>query len=468
MLKNLRKKKTARKVWITLALVIIPAFVLWGSGSLIRSQQETSYKVRLFGKNISQTEYNDSLSAVKTTAIMQFGDNLSQIEKYLNFESQAIERLILLQEAKKRRLTASDKEIRDTILNYQSFQRNGQFDNKIYTEILRYVFRLQPRAFEEQTRQNLILSKLYDQITGNISLNEQTIREGYQKANEELRLSYLAAIPQDFTKEITLTDLEIKDYFVKNSLQFKQPLSFNLEYISIETELKLKEIYPRVIKKKANVEEILKDSGVTLKESGFFTQTEPIPGIGWSAEIMNLLPSLKKGEFSEPIHTDKYYIIRIKERKEPYIPEFEKIKDKVKEAFIKDKSSQIAKAKIEESLKKLKETYQLDPKQIDFEKSAKENGLKFGTTNLFKYGSYIDGIGASDDLWIAAEALQDEQISGIITMPSGFYIVKLKEKKTFDEKKFETEKAEFSKKLLNQKKQEEFTKFSEELKRKAH
>jgi hypothetical protein len=52
-------------------------------------------------------------------------------------------------------------------------------------------------------------------------------------------------------------------------------------------------------------------------------------------------------------------------------------------------------------------------------------------------------------------------------MPSGFYIIKLKSKVPIDEKKFESEKSDFGQKILSQKKQEHFTRFIEELKKKA-
>jgi hypothetical protein len=50
---------------------------------------------------------------------------------------------------------------------------------------------------------------------------------------------------------------------------------------------------------------------------------------------------------------------------------------------------------------------------------------------------------------------------------SGFYIIRLKSKIPIDEKKFTEEKEEFTKKLLVQKKEEYFTKYLEELKRKT-
>jgi parvulin-like peptidyl-prolyl isomerase len=233
----------------------------------------------------------------------------------------------------------------------------------------------------------------------------------------------------------------------------------------LDSEDKIKEAALR-INKKEDFSRIAKEMGSNIKETGLFTQTDPIPGIGWSPEILNLISRLKVNQFSGPIHMDKNYcILRLKERKEAYIPDFEKIKDKVRQTFVKDKSTKLAKDKIEEVLKKLKGLYESNPKLIDFEKQAKEYGLKSDSTAPFKTGSYIEGIGASDNFWEAALELKNGEFSDIVSVPSGFYIIKLKNRTAVDEKKFESEKPEFQKRLLLQKKEEYFTKFVEELSR---
>ncbi|MBU4467166.1 MAG: SurA N-terminal domain-containing protein, partial [Candidatus Omnitrophica bacterium] len=111
MLRILRNKKTAKKIWIGLAIIIIPAFTLWGFGESKNDRQDTSSAGKIFGRNVSNLEFRNSLTAVRTKAIMQFGDKLPEIEKYLNFESQAWGRLILLAEAKTRRINVKDKEV---------------------------------------------------------------------------------------------------------------------------------------------------------------------------------------------------------------------------------------------------------------------------------------------------------------------------------------------------------------------
>jgi len=491
MLKKLRKKKTAKRIWIILTILILPAFVFWGFGSFMRSKEEITYAGKIFGKKVSLLEYRDTLEAVKNQAIIQFGDELPEIEKRLNLESLVWDRLVLLAEAKKRKINVTDQEVIELIKGYPFFQaKNGQFDNQIYSQMLQYVFRAQPRIFEEQTRSTLMLSKLYKEVTGNLNLSEEEIKKGYQKLNEQINLYYIASLPSDFIKDITATDEEIRDYFIKNPLQFKQPLSFNIEYVSLASEDKngaaikaqIKLLALRLTKK----EDFTKAAGelnLQVKETGLFSQTDPVPGIGWSEQILVLLSKLKIGEYAPPIYMDKYYyILRLKEKKEPYIPDFQTIKDKIKEVFIKDAARKIAQQKIEDCLKELKTapvrntkasteeskiSNGTNPKSIDFYRIAKIYGLKSDSTQPFRYGSYIESIGASDNFFTAAVGLKEDDISGPIEMPSGFYIIKLKSKIPVDEKKFTEEEPEFAKKLLLQKKEEYFSRFFEDLKRKA-
>ncbi|MBM3246130.1 MAG: hypothetical protein FJZ13_02245 [Candidatus Omnitrophica bacterium] len=467
MLKALRNKKTAKKIWIVLAIIIVPPFVLWGLGGALRSQEESASAGRLFGRNISVLDYQDALEAVKNQAIMLYGENFSQESKYLDLAGEAWNRLILLREVKKRKIKASDKEVVNMVRQYPFFQRNGKFDNRLYAETLRYIFRTQPRAFEEQTRQNIMFSKLYNRLTLNIKVSDEEIRQEYAKLNEEISLNYLASLPAEFQKDISPTEEQLKDYFNKNSFEFKQPPSFDVEYVTMDSEDKVKTMASR-LNKKADFSRIAKESGAEVKVTGLFSQGGAIPGIGWSPQIADLVSKLKTGQFTAPIRLDKnYYILRLKDKKEAYIPDFEKIKDKVRQSLVKNEAAKIAKQKIEECFKNMEELSKKNPKEIGLANLAATFQLKSGSTDLFKYGSYIEGIGGSDSFWLAANGLKEGAFSNIIQMPSGFYIIKLKNKVPIDEKKFESQKSEFAKNLLIRKKEESFSKFVEELRKKA-
>jgi hypothetical protein len=477
VLKKLRHKKTAKKIWIVLAILILPAFILWGSGSVMRGRQELTYAGIISGRKIPLTDYRDAIAAVNNQAIMRFGDNPSEIKKHVDLPGQAWIRLILLDEARKRRISSNDKEVVEEIQSYAFFQRKDRFDGRLYSELLQYVFHTPARVFEEQMRQNIIISKLYEGVTSGIKVTDPEIKAEYKKANEELSIYYIASLPSDFTKDINPSDPQIKDYFAKNKLNFKRPLSFNLEYVSLDSQGrdenqakdKIKKLFLRLSRsKKEGFADIAREFGLQVKESGLFAENDPIPGIGWLPQIISRLSKSKTGDYLPVIHMDNsYYILRIKEVKAPYIPDFESIKEEVKEAFIKEKAQETAKAKIEACLKELIANQKLNQQAADFERVAKEQGLKSGVTEMFKYGSYIEKIGGSDIFWLNAEGLKEGGFSNIISVPEGFYIIKLKSRSGIDENKFTQEKTEFARNLTLQKKAVYFAQFTEELRKKS-
>ncbi len=473
MLKQLRDKKIAKKIWIGLAIIVVPAFIWWGSGSL-RSPEDSGPTVagKIFGRNVSFIELREAVDGVRTQMIMQFGDSFNEMQKYLDIETQAWDRLLLLAQAKKSRIRVSDKETIEFIQKLPFLQSKGAFDQRTYEQALRWIFRTQARAFEEQIRQNLIISKLYDSLTASITVSDAEIKEEYEKNNEQISVSYLAATFQDFAQEINPTEDELKEYFEKNSLLFKQPLSFNLEYVTLPAEGKdqaardaqLNKYQDIFLKNESNFAAVAAEAKLDLKETGLFAETDPIPGIGWSTQVSSSLPKLKAGQILPAVRIDQNdYIIRLKERREPAIADFTAAKDKVKEAYQKEKARALAIEKIEAAQKEIS----TGGSPVDLETLAKKTGLKSGVTASFKFGGYIEGVGASDNFFLIARQLKDNQTSQIIKTESGYYIIRPKERIPVDENKFAAEKKEFGEKLLSSRKQESFNKFYDGLRKKG-
>jgi parvulin-like peptidyl-prolyl isomerase len=468
MLRKLHNKKVQKKIWIVLLIFILPGFVIWGFSSSIRSMKDTDAGYgKIFNRNISQEKYFEAVRAVEAQLQMQLGDSFDQVRKLFDLKNMALQRLVMLYEADKRKIRVSNQELIDYIQKDPSFYRKGVFDNNLYEQVIRYSLHMQPRSFEEMTRQNFKIRKLVEEVTKEVKVSDAQVLEAYSKENEQMSVSYIGSLPSDFARNLTPAESELKEYFDKNSLDFKKPLSFNLEYLALDSADQIKDLNQRLEKKEA-LEKIAKDSNIAIKETGLFGEIDPIPGIGWSQEISKSLAPLKSGEFLGPLEIEKkFYLFRIKERKEPFVPEFKSILEEIKSKLIKNKSREIAKAKIEECAKKLKDLSAGNLLNIDFDKIAKDFDLKSATTGLFKFGSYIEGVGASDNFFTAAGKLKDNAASDVIELPSGFYIVKLKDKPALDEKKFVEEKTKFSEKLLDGKRQEFFEKFLKELIKKA-
>jgi len=459
MLRILRNKKTAKKIWIGLAIIIIPAFTLWGFGSSSRSREDNMPAGKIFGKNVSNQEFKKALSAAKTAAILQFGDNFPKVEKYLNLESQAWERLILLQEAKNRKLDIADQEVINTIQNAPYFQKKSVFDNKTYTEILRYVFAVQPRTFEEQMRQNLILAKLYNQVTDGTKVDDNQVRQEWLKTNEELSIYYIAGLFAELGKKIKPTDKEISGFYDKNKEAFTEPQGLNLEYILTESDTESKKL-PDLINKKYGLDKISKELNLTKKETGLFKQFTPPAGLKIPQETLNSVLSLKAGEPAPMVKIDKaYYVFTLKEKKPGRIPELLELKDRIKEIIIREESAKLAQDKIKACADGLKTK--------PFNKAAATFRLKSGQTKFFKSSDEIEVLGPAKLFWETAKKLKQDQLSSIFSDSNGYYIIKLKEIKPVDEDKFAKDKKGLGENILSQEKNKVFAKFIEEIKKKA-
>src|SRR3989344_2096800 len=108
MLKTLRKKGVAKKVlWFT-AIIIILSFGVFGTANYYQGGNESSHAGRIFGKKITFDEFQESFLHARNQAILRYGDNFDKIAPMLDLDSEAWDRLILLQEAKKRRIKVLD------------------------------------------------------------------------------------------------------------------------------------------------------------------------------------------------------------------------------------------------------------------------------------------------------------------------------------------------------------------------
>lgn len=360
MLKVLRNKKTAKKVWIGLALVIIPAFTLWGFGGAMRSKEENKPIGKIYGHNVTDLEFKKALAGVRTTAIMQFGEKLPEVEKYLNLPAQAWDRLLLLYEAKRRNITIDDKEVIDLIQSAPYFNDKAGFNNRAYEETLHYTFHLQPRSFEEQMRENLILSKLHERITGDIKVTEEQVREEYLKINEELNINYVAAFFADFAKKIKPTDKEIAEFYEINKAMFKElpagdkkePYTPELAQIKDKVkealirassqktaESKIKECQEKL--KKLNFTKAAKACGLKSGSTAFFKSSGQIKELGNGKVFWDTARKLSKNQNSAIFPNDNgYYIISLKSVKPIDEKEFEEARSDFSKSLLSAKKNE--------------------------------------------------------------------------------------------------------------------------------
>jgi len=479
MLKFLRRKKVAKRIFYVLAAIIIPAFVLWGSASLIRDKQENRFAGKVFGRNVSFNEYFFTLSAWRNRLKMQFGNNAIYLEKIFNPNRVVWDTIILLHEAQRRKIKVSDSELVNFIASLEFLQKNGTFDQQLYDLFLRYSLNTPAHIFEKQVKQSLMLNKLFEDVTKNISISNEEILDAYRKKNNQIKVNYISVLNEDFKKDISIQDNEIKEYYESHKEDLKKPLQINLIFIGRDypkdaTEEQKKEIdallqqIKQDLDNKQSISSIESKFNLKFQETGFFSLGEPIPYFGWLEESTDIIFGLENGQFSNVIFTPRgSYIFGLKEKRKDYIPTLEEAKEEIINKLKDNKSKEYAKNAIQDINKKIQAKIAENP-QLSLKQICEFVNIPLKETDFFTRESNLSEIGLATEFVTVAFELKPGQISQIIELPNGYFILGDSKLKEFEQKKFEEEKEAFKNELLIQKKNKAFEEFVNNLRTQAN
>ncbi len=473
MLKLLRKKGVSKKIFFILALIIIPAFGLWGIASVINKKRYPNYAGTIFGKKVGFDDFRAALYAWRVQLKLKYGDNAEKIAGSMFDPAEAAwDRLILLHEAGRRNIKVSDDQVLSALTKLPFLQKDGRFDKISYEIFLKYSVGLRPRIFEEGLREDLKIAKLYEQVTANVTVSEEEIKKEYQNLYEETNVKYVFFAADGFKNEISLKDEEVKAFYEESKEEFKIPPQINTAYLAIkfgedtaqEQKSQARDTMEKAlsVSKKKGLREAAKELNLEFQETGLFGFQDPIPTLGWMPQLSGTLFAIPKGELSGIISTERgIYIFEILDKKDAAIPEYKDAKDKARKSLLNKKSKEMASQKAKEFLS--------EAEKDGFEKAAADSKLEIKETPLFTRPGYIPELGMAQALKKEAFDLKaGELYKGIIELEQGFCIIKSVKTVPVDEEKFKKEKQNFSMGLLGQKRDEAFNKFFLELKKKAN
>lgn len=463
MLKILRKKERAKKIifWVLIAVIVI-AFALWGAEAH-RQKSGPDYAGVIFGRAVSIPEYRKAYISCLNDARIRWGEDYQKLLPLLGLNNQAWMKLALLHHARKLKVTVSDDEVVRSISSNPIFLKDGKFNKDTYERIVRYYFQRQPREFEEENRDNLIIKKLYDKLTNNVTVSDEETLNGYKQEFESLSINYIRLKHEGFISEVKLQDDELKDYYQKNALIFKMPPAVMVEYVGKvypkdakeEDKIKgfeeIKALYPKI--KNAPDLKSIAQGDITYGQTGFFSFYEPALDIE-SPEFNKWAFQLKEKQTSPVIQTAQgAYVLRVLKKRDSYIPDFTEVKDKVLEALKAEKAKEIAKSRTREYKNKIEEYMKQNPGK-GLKEAGKEMGLEVKTTEQFKRAEPLSAdIAINRQIQNIAFSLKAGQISDALETDTEYFLIEQDTLTGIDEEKFKKEKETFTKDFLGKKKE---------------
>jgi len=510
MLRILREHASS---WMLRAILILVAvtFISWGGYSLIREKKLT-YAAKVNRTIIDLKDYNETFQAV----VKRYRDAMGSAftEKMMeemkikeNVLEEMISRVLILQEGKRLGLTGSDEELRSAIESFPSFQINGQFDSRLYERFLR-LNRMSAAEFERMQRENLLYLKMVNLIKlGGGKVSEEEALEAYLFENERINFHFIKISPDSFRGQMSVNQVEIKDYYQKHQEEFRIPAFLQVQYLAFRpsdyegkvrvSPEEIKRVYDlrkenfktpgrvkarellikvdpedsaeKVEAKKKKAEEILekarktKDFGSIAKQ---YSQSETASKggeLGWIERegveefLQKALFSTKAGEISSVVRgRSGFYIFKIEEAVEEKQKSFEEVKDQILQAMKREKAKAEASRKADDAFYSLFRSREL-------EKYAREKEIPLRTTGFLKEGDEVPEIGRDPSFYSSALSLKMGEISPVVNIGPNFYILKLMDRKESRIPPLEEVREEVNRKVIGVKADEKALQVAEEI-----
>ncbi len=373
-----------------------------------------------------------------------------------------IDTIVIQKEAEKLNIKASDREIRDRIIN--RFQRDGKFIGIAnYRRFLREN-RIDVAEYESQLRDEVIREKFQELVTAPLVIDDISLRENYKKEKDKADLEYIMLKPDRIKADITVEDKEISDYYEKNKENFKSTekragyvIAYKFDDYKKEVVPTEKEMYENFKKNMAefivpgktkvsrillkyqeeNRDEVFKKAETLQKEltkENFarkaieLSQDEKatVGGDfgyeGWkrfTSQERTMIENLGEHQISSPIDTQSgFSIVYISELVPQKEPVFNEAREKIKNILQNEKVNQ-------KVMKKLQNIYNKLRKAENIKAKAAEMGVNVIETELLTSGKPVKDVDEMGYISRRLFMLEEKEIAFPVNFIKGIAIVQV-------------------------------------------
>ena len=288
----------------SMVITLIPGGILgdtFGTG-------QSGVIAKVAGEDVTATE---AQMAAQNMARQQFGGRAPSPQIMPFFISRAVDQLIsrkaLMAEADRMGLKVTNDELLAEIRKIPAFYPNGQFIGQDAYERLLQNNNLTVDQFERDMKDDLLLRKLQDVVTGSVTVSDDALKQEYNTRNTKVKFEYALLTANDVEKDIKPTDADLRAYFDKNKERYKalNPEKRKAQYIMIEaSKLKNAQVTDDDLKRyyTQHIDNFRVPDSVFLRHIAFKT---PLPGpdgkrdekavADAKAKAENVLKQLKAG-----------------------------------------------------------------------------------------------------------------------------------------------------------------------------
>ncbi len=399
------------------------------------------------------------------------------------FAGQAAQQLInqkaLVDEAKRLGLRATDNDVLDELQHgrySQTFFPGGKFIGQAQYEAMLQNAELSVPQFEEGVKQDILVTKLRDLITGSASVSDSDLHQEFDKKNTKIKFQYAVINESDLRKGIHPSDAELRAFYVRNKATYNNSIpeqrkiayvmldnskigsqvqvtpediqayynqhrdeyrvadQVNVRHILIKTpppgqDGKVDQAAENAAKAKA--EDVLKQ----VKAGGNFADLakkySEDPGsqknggsLGWITrgrtvpEFEKAAFSLSKGGTSDLVKsTYGFHIIHVDDKQEAHMKTLDEVKSQIEPTIRQQKAAKLGDQQANALL--------TDARSGGLDKAAADKGLQVTATDFFSRKDTLPGIGSSPQFMEAVFGEGEKAPPDMVQIPQGYVVFQL-------------------------------------------
>ena len=227
-------RNNKRIVQVFLALITLP-FAFFGVESYVRNAGTGDDVARIGDVKVTQQQFQQAMREQQDRLRGQMGAQfdakmLDTPEARQAIIDDLVDQQLLLLEANKKGLFASDDAIRRTIGTIDAFKVDGKFSPERYAAALQ-AQGMSPAGFEARLRQDLTLQQLATAVSQS-GVTSRTVSDRILAMQTETRDIQEFRLPLDaYLDKVKLADGAVRKFYDENSKQFEMPEQAKVEFV---------------------------------------------------------------------------------------------------------------------------------------------------------------------------------------------------------------------------------------------
>jgi len=225
-----------------LGIVIVIGFIFAfsGTGTMFLSGNSGDAAVVVGGEIIREIDVLRSISRQKQRILSENeGLDPSVLDDSLIRPSaveQLISRQLLVQASGDRRMTVSPREVDQYILDIESFQTDGVFDQDLYKfAILNQGFT--SADFKQQVKNDMLIQQLVQGLTDTAFTTDGELA-ALAAVTEQQRNYYYLTVPADeISSSITLSEAQVNEFYEVNKASYQTEPKVSVDYIELSSDI---------------------------------------------------------------------------------------------------------------------------------------------------------------------------------------------------------------------------------------